>query len=615
MIKQENGKWVLYTADGSKQLGEFDTEAEAQAREQQINLFKQSAEALLREVGSRHTRREFEIITQVIALMRELYGEVDSLDDLLSQAEATEAAQPLTEAANAADYLESIIHASFTTAADYLFQRGIINRDERIALSGMIGDALGVFSAAMDAACPDLRARSAELIFASGRPVAEAPRSLTELVERAVSVPALSTGGDLSGIVLVEGRSANGNVYTREALESGVKVFAGKPIYADHPGRSESVDRPERSVRDLVGRLPVDPGDLWVAEVTGGPHAGKLALQYRNGLLSETAGWLATLIREGIAGDQSINAFGVGRDDPEGGFIVEAFEQAISLDFVTTAAAGGRAQLEAAAPGTGQDHAEAQKPDALVTLTVERLAEARPDIVDSIAARERRKAYGEKETLINLQEANTKMGEKLKAAQEAARKAIRDKRKLQAEQAVVEGLAGLPDKVRPQVRRLVESQVKQFVEQMEVPEISLPAEVQALPDEAQAAWLKAYMEGIATGAGEDAAAAAAWVEIYSKWEQDESGAWKQKANQEPAPVIASPETGEPMTIEALKAAIAETVTAIRQALAEGAGPGVSGGPAPNPAVNEEAETARRIEAYKRAGLTEAEAKIAVRGRS
>ena len=52
--------------------------------------------------------------------------------------------------------------------------------------------------------------------------------------------------------------------YTREAIESGVLAFEGKKCYADHPSRSEESDRPERSVRDIIGHfenLHVEEGD------------------------------------------------------------------------------------------------------------------------------------------------------------------------------------------------------------------------------------------------------------------------------------------------------------------------------------------------------------------
>ena len=40
MIKHEGNKWILYTQDGSKVLGEFDTEEDALKREGQIQFFK-----------------------------------------------------------------------------------------------------------------------------------------------------------------------------------------------------------------------------------------------------------------------------------------------------------------------------------------------------------------------------------------------------------------------------------------------------------------------------------------------------------------------------------------------------------------------------------------------
>ena len=45
VIKHEGDKWVLYSADGSKKLGEYDSEAEAQEREKQVQAFKHASEA------------------------------------------------------------------------------------------------------------------------------------------------------------------------------------------------------------------------------------------------------------------------------------------------------------------------------------------------------------------------------------------------------------------------------------------------------------------------------------------------------------------------------------------------------------------------------------------
>lgn len=43
--------------------------------------------------------------------------------------------------------------------------------------------------------------------------------------------------------------------YSKKALESAVTEFEGKKCFADHPSRSEEIDRPERSVRDIVGHF------------------------------------------------------------------------------------------------------------------------------------------------------------------------------------------------------------------------------------------------------------------------------------------------------------------------------------------------------------------------
>lgn len=42
MIKHENGKWILYSKDGTEKLGEFDSEDEAKEREKEINHKKES---------------------------------------------------------------------------------------------------------------------------------------------------------------------------------------------------------------------------------------------------------------------------------------------------------------------------------------------------------------------------------------------------------------------------------------------------------------------------------------------------------------------------------------------------------------------------------------------
>jgi len=49
------------------------------------------------------------------------------------------------------------------------------------------------------------------------------------------------------------GWSKNNRYYSRDVLTDAAHVFEGVKAYADHPSKSEIKDRPERSVRDLVG--------------------------------------------------------------------------------------------------------------------------------------------------------------------------------------------------------------------------------------------------------------------------------------------------------------------------------------------------------------------------
>lgn len=55
-----------------------------------------------------------------------------------------------------AAFLEGKIHESFTVTADKLFQNGLMNRGDRIALSSAIGDALEAFRKAINEKCPSM---------------------------------------------------------------------------------------------------------------------------------------------------------------------------------------------------------------------------------------------------------------------------------------------------------------------------------------------------------------------------------------------------------------------------------------------------------------------------
>lgn len=75
-------------------------------------------------------------------------------------------------------------------------------------------------------------------------------------LESQVNVKDNKAGSTRYKVVLLEegmGNFGAGCYYSKQALQSGIPVFEGRKIYADHPAESEAEERPERSVRDILG--------------------------------------------------------------------------------------------------------------------------------------------------------------------------------------------------------------------------------------------------------------------------------------------------------------------------------------------------------------------------
>lgn len=140
---------------------------------------------------------------------------------------------------------------------------------------------------------------------------------------------------------LIEGdRWGSSGYYPREMLErDGPTVWpAGTQVYMDHPGVTEQHDRPERSVRDLAGKItstPVYEVDGLYADVEFYPHVAPVI----------EAMW------EDVG--MSIRASGTaeaGERDGRTGPIITSLTEGVSVDVVTRAGAGGKlvALLESA---------------------------------------------------------------------------------------------------------------------------------------------------------------------------------------------------------------------------------------------------------------------------
>jgi hypothetical protein len=150
------------------------------------------------------------------------------------------------------------------------------------------------------------------------------------LVERAVR-----RDGTVPIRIIAPGWGSSG-YYSPDVLERDAGAFAaGTQMFWDHPLPSEEADRPERSLRDLAGKLVTDA--RWDPAGPAGP--GLYAEAQVFGPYREAVEELAPHI--GV----SIRALGRAREgEAEGrrGKIIEAITAGRSVDFVTVPGAGGR---------------------------------------------------------------------------------------------------------------------------------------------------------------------------------------------------------------------------------------------------------------------------------
>ncbi len=173
--------------------------------------------------------------------------------------------------------------------------------------------------------------------------------------------------------IIRPGWSENGRYYGPDQVREAAPLFAGIKAYADHPSKTQDSDRPERSVRDIVGYYP----KAWIAE--DGSLRGVLRV------VGEAIGWLWPLIEETVSHgadlvQASINALGeVAPGEVEGrkGNIVKRIIKANSTDVVTQAAAGG--QFERLMAG-GDGYTD----DLVHAMTYEQYLAARPDFVEQM---------------------------------------------------------------------------------------------------------------------------------------------------------------------------------------------------------------------------------------
>lgn len=175
------------------------------------------------------------------------------------------------------------------------------------------------------------RQRQRRLIQEAAATVTEVRTDLLDLSEAAIrpdgtaNIKIISPGWGTSGY------------YSPDVLEAAGtdRVFPrGTQMFLDHPGSTERHDRPERSVRDLAAVLETD--GVWQANHPDGPglYAQAKVFETYQPLIKDLAPYIGVSIRAAAE-------MGTGEAEGRKGRIVERLVEAVSVDFVTKAGRGG----------------------------------------------------------------------------------------------------------------------------------------------------------------------------------------------------------------------------------------------------------------------------------
>lgn len=168
---------------------------------------------------------------------------------------------------------------------------------------------------------------------AKGRFIAEAATiTKAKLTERSGSVAGSGTRRE---VTLIEEGWGSSGYYSRQLLErDGPKAWPiGTHMFLDHPTQADEFDRPERSVKDIVGEIAVTP------RMEGGKLVSEARIfDHWKPVVDELAHTIGVSIR--AAGELEEDGHAEGRDGP---VVQELFpDEFNSVDLVTRAGRGGK---------------------------------------------------------------------------------------------------------------------------------------------------------------------------------------------------------------------------------------------------------------------------------
>ncbi len=207
-----------------------------------------------------------------------------------------------------------------------------------------------------------------------------------ESVQAHIVEVAGSEGREWDVILIEAGMSLNNRYYPADVLQAAVPLFEGVTSFADHATDAERLARPERSVKDKVGKFS-NP-EFGSFEVRGQMVEGVKAR------FKIIAPWLRETLVEAVKADEpdflGFSIDGEGRVERRvmGGRMVdyvESISRISSVDVVTDPAAGGRVMRLVAsnAPTQDGDHLN-MNPEELKALIEAQIKEAVESATSSI---------------------------------------------------------------------------------------------------------------------------------------------------------------------------------------------------------------------------------------
>lgn len=226
---------------------------------------------------------------------------------------------------------------------------------------------------------------STKVAEAVGEPVDDSWEEVRESSQVVEAVKGEAVGREFDVMIIEVGLSQNGTYYPAETLKKAVPLFEGADSFADHITKDEQQNRPERSIRDKVGKFT-------------NPEFGsfKMGGKVREGIKARfhvVAPWLREVLKESVEG--GINDFLGFSIEGEGRVFlrtvagqrvqyVDEIHKIRSVDCVTSPAAGGRImQLVASDRGKGVD----MDPEELAKLIASQVQTALDSALAGLAAK------------------------------------------------------------------------------------------------------------------------------------------------------------------------------------------------------------------------------------